>query len=559
MSTFIAEIKEITAPRSGTTGGKSWTLVKFSFIILESRDESLLNTEISLPVWGERAINHFTKNLKLKTGQFVQIEGEIELKSWKNHPNRVITQFKAYPKILILNDYKPLLPKANLELLAPLKTIQTTDEDPMLHQICALIDPTKRDVDVAVLRILKNHLKSNPQSINELNNQGWHSIYYTILANPSYFLELIKIPELNLDIKSPTGFSLWDHLIAANDLNKLKHLTGREIKIAWWNQPHNSKFTETPLGKTLIKDRLILPFEFKTSSDLEAISSLENLIKFFHPVLGPKALNITLTKIRVNDFFINYDLLLFLKKAFDHSFDINHLQKMLETFSDFTLINRVFGFTPILSANKYKLENFILNLTEELTDKNIKTVKMHIADTEKALKALARKSINSDAIVLSEKVNTLKKLHDQISLYLRNFERAGPNRSLELEKKFLELKELNNQVICEENKYILSIPSDTHTLCTWGFWMNNCVASYINNCLNGQCIVLGIFKDDKLIINVEIRNKSIRQIYRKANVPCSKEELKIITSFLESKKIINKKKNSGKNVSRADFDDLFFF
>lgn len=559
MGKFIAEIIRISAPRSGVTKSKQWKLVKITFLVLEG-DANFINTEVSLPLWGDTHIDRFLKNLNLQTGNIVDISGDIEEKRWTEGVDEINTswQFKTYPTIFKLSNYTKSIATYNPVIVSELKKLTVTETDPSIHQICALAGEVKNKMS---LWALKNTLKENSNYINALNSDRWHGIFHTLLIkNSLYFSTFIEHSALNLHVSSPNGYTLWDHLIALNDLEKAKLLYSKDSSIAWWNQKEYKRFNTTDLGKLLITEKAILPSDFTSSAEAESISSLEKLVKFFHPKIGPTGCNLVLEKIKKDNLFINLDLLKFIQQANTFNFDINHLQKMIKSFTNFNLINKIFKFSPIFQANDVKIESFLLILTDDPVLKSENRFQMLIKDTEKAIYELEKKQIDISQLLVSDKINTLKKLHDQVSLYLRNFEKAGPNRKLNLEQRFPKLKEINNQVLSESSGFLVKVPDDSHTLCSWGFWMNNCVASYINSCANGQAIVLGIFKDENLIINIEVKNSELKQIYKKANARCSPVERELITKFLHDKGIIkNKKSGSPRRIfdvhNLLDVDD----
>ena len=70
--------------------------------------------------------------------------------------------------------------------------------------------------------------------------------------------------------------------------------------------------------------------------------------------------------------------------------------------------------------------------------------------------------------------------------------------------------------------------------------MSNCIASYANrvNDSNGKQILLGIYKGDQVMYNIEIYNGELRQFYAKHNSPAPAKDQEKILDFLAVKKIV---------------------
>ena len=64
--------------------------------------------------------------------------------------------------------------------------------------------------------------------------------------------------------------------------------------------------------------------------------------------------------------------------------------------------------------------------------------------------------------------------------------------------------------------------------------MSNCVSSYIDKVINGECHILFLRKKDspdKSLVTIEVRNNQIVQARRKFNDPVNEEEQKVIDAF----------------------------
>ena len=111
----------------------------------------------------------------------------------------------------------------------------------------------------------------------------------------------------------------------------------------------------------------------------------------------------------------------------------------------------------------------------------------------------------------------------------RNYNRMKKEFSEELFK-----KRMDKQYECSFGDYIFIYPESTQDIKDEAVQMSNCVSSYIDKVIDGQCHILFLRKKDKpdeSLITIEVRDNRIVQARRKFNDPVTAEEQEIIDKF----------------------------
>lgn len=159
---------------------------------------------------------------------------------------------------------------------------------------------------------------------------------------------------------------------------------------------------------------------------------------------------------------------------------------------------------------------------------------MEISDTIQSYQIIAE---NVDSVDFSavKKVNTWKELHDHFDQEVRRLKTT--NRVIPLtplSKKIVEMP--------ENETFKIILPPDTDTLRTWGSKMNHCIGSYASNAISGSDVFIGIIKDDKMIGNAQIHNKTgnLIQIFGKHNQRIEATTLQSVVGTLVKKKVVSK-------------------
>lgn len=122
----------------------------------------------------------------------------------------------------------------------------------------------------------------------------------------------------------------------------------------------------------------------------------------------------------------------------------------------------------------------------------------------------------------------------------RNYNRMKKEFSEELFR-----KRINKQYECSFGDYIFIYPDSTQDIKDEAVSQNNCVASYIDRVIDGECHILFLRKKNKpddSLVTIEVRNNRIVQARRRFNDPVTVEDQKAIDAF--NKKFANKEEKA---------------
>ena len=85
----------------------------------------------------------------------------------------------------------------------------------------------------------------------------------------------------------------------------------------------------------------------------------------------------------------------------------------------------------------------------------------------------------------------------------------------------------------------IKLPQTSIELQAWGNQMGNCIGSYKDSALNSKTmLLLGIYKNDKLLYNLEIKGKKLIQFERRNKTSVDPVEKKLIVAYLKKHKIL---------------------
>ena len=82
--------------------------------------------------------------------------------------------------------------------------------------------------------------------------------------------------------------------------------------------------------------------------------------------------------------------------------------------------------------------------------------------------------------------------------------------------------------------YCFIYPSCTQDIKDESTQMSNCVSSYVDRVINGQCHILFLRRKDNLnksLVNIEVRNGTIVQALQKYNHPLTSEQKVIVEKW----------------------------
>lgn len=102
-------------------------------------------------------------------------------------------------------------------------------------------------------------------------------------------------------------------------------------------------------------------------------------------------------------------------------------------------------------------------------------------------------------------------------------------------------KRIDKHYECSFGDYVFIYPDSTQDIKDEACMQNNCVASYIDEVLNGNCHILFLRKKSnpkESLVTIEVRNNYIVQAKRKFNYDITPEEQRIIDMW--NKKFGNK-------------------
>lgn len=147
---------------------------------------------------------------------------------------------------------------------------------------------------------------------------------------------------------------------------------------------------------------------------------------------------------------------------------------------------------------------------------------------------------------LYDYANMMKAISPKFDKYPRHFlttHKIACRNYNRMKKEFPEelfKKRINKQYECSFGDYIFIYPDSTQDIKDEAVSQNNCVASYIDRVINGECHILFLRKKNKpddSLVTIEVRNNKIVQARRRFNDPVTDEDQKVIDAF--NKKFAN--------------------
>lgn len=148
---------------------------------------------------------------------------------------------------------------------------------------------------------------------------------------------------------------------------------------------------------------------------------------------------------------------------------------------------------------------------------------------------------------LYDYANMMKTISPKFDKYPRHFlttHKIACRNYNRMEKEFSEelfKKRINKQYECSFGDYIFIYPDSTQDIKDEAAQMSNCVASYVDKVIDGECHILFLrkkSKPDESLVTIEVRNNHIVQARRRFNDDVTAEDQKAIDAF--NKKFANK-------------------
>lgn len=152
---------------------------------------------------------------------------------------------------------------------------------------------------------------------------------------------------------------------------------------------------------------------------------------------------------------------------------------------------------------------------------------------------------------LYDYANMMRQLSPKYDKYPRNFlttHKIACRNYNRMKKEFSEelfKKRINKQYECSFGDYIFIYPDSTQDIKDEAVSQNNCVASYIDKVIDGECHILFLRKKNKpddSLVTIEVRNNKIAQARRRFNDPVTDEDQRAIDAF--NKKFSNKEEKA---------------
>lgn len=102
-----------------------------------------------------------------------------------------------------------------------------------------------------------------------------------------------------------------------------------------------------------------------------------------------------------------------------------------------------------------------------------------------------------NGLIINDNFKTLKELHDKIVIKYNLIKIEECKKPIYYNPLYLKL---NEQV---SSKFKFFVPQNTSDLIKWGIDLNICIGSYCNKALEGNTLLLGVLKDDKIAYCLE--------------------------------------------------------
>lgn len=141
---------------------------------------------------------------------------------------------------------------------------------------------------------------------------------------------------------------------------------------------------------------------------------------------------------------------------------------------------------------------------------------------------------------LYDYANMMQGISNKFDKYPRNFLTTHKiacrnyNRMMKEFSEELFRKRRNEKYECTFGDYTFIYPKTTQDIKDEAATQNNCVASYIDRVIDGQCHILFLRKKDRpqdSLVTIEVRNNKIVQARQRFNDPVSDEQQEVIDAF----------------------------
>lgn len=141
---------------------------------------------------------------------------------------------------------------------------------------------------------------------------------------------------------------------------------------------------------------------------------------------------------------------------------------------------------------------------------------------------------------IGDYANMMRQISDKYEKYPRYFlstHRIAARNYERLKKQFSEInfaKRITPEYEITHKEYKFFYPRNTQEIKDEAVQQSNCVASYIDRVINGDCHILFLRKKDepnKSLVTIEVRNGKVVQAFQRYNTPCTEEQWEAIHAF----------------------------
>ena len=130
----------------------------------------------------------------------------------------------------------------------------------------------------------------------------------------------------------------------------------------------------------------------------------------------------------------------------------------------------------------------------------------------------------------------VKSLHDEFVRCLRE------QRFISMQDEKLSYRREEVACCVTINKYCICLPQTAQELFMWGEDLNNCMAGYLEEVLNKETIIYGVFRDNFLVFAVEIEDNIIVQASGKYNSKLTQEQTALLDNWFKIYLVKNEQK-----------------
>ncbi len=198
---------------------------------------------------------------------------------------------------------------------------------------------------------------------------------------------------------------------------------------------------------------------------------------------------------------------------------VDHIYKILEDNEESFITDFEWGFD--IDKGRALLEMFPVETRMKLL-KNLSEFSAYSKDTYDQYNEFKdwtnfndkAKEKGLEPIKLPSRWKNIKELHDNISRQYRDIKAAVSNSDIKYSP---ETWELLNEVRVED--MVIRLPIETAELSRWGKIMKNCIAGRGDDAAKGSSIILGVYKKNSLIYNIEISKTTMVVVEEPTDTP----------------------------------------